>query len=167
MPLGSPSLTARTSWKNLQNHAAKIRDVHLRELFAADSKRGERFAIEALGLYFDYSKNRITDESIVLLLKLAEETGLKAKIDAMFRGDRINLTEDRSVLHVALRAPKGGLHSGRGRKYRPACSRCAGQDGRLHESSSQRRMAGSHGQANSKHRQHRHWRLRSRPGHGL
>lgn len=107
MPLGSPSLTARTSWKNLQNHAAKIRDVHLRELFAADSKRGERFAIEALGLYFDYSKNRITDETLVWLLKLAEETGLKAKIDAMFRGDRINLTEDRSVLHVALRAPKG------------------------------------------------------------
>jgi len=107
MTTQQPSLTARTSWKNLQNHAAKIRDVHMRELFAEDPKRGERFAIEALGLYFDYSKNRITDETLVFLLKLAEETGLKAKIDAMFRGDRINLTEDRSVLHVALRAPKG------------------------------------------------------------
>ena len=101
------TLTARPSWKNLQSHADKVQNVHLRELFADDPKRGERFAIEAMGLYFDYSKNRITDETLTLLLKLAEETGLQSKIDAMFRGDRINLTEDRSVLHVALRAPKG------------------------------------------------------------
>mgnify|MGYP002631074841 CR=1 FL=1 len=102
-----PSLTDRTSWMNLLSHAAKVRDVHIRELFAADPKRGKRLAIETLGLYFDYSKNRITDETLTLLLKLAEETGLRSKIDAMFRGDKINLTEDRSVLHVALRAPKG------------------------------------------------------------
>ena len=107
MTAQQPSLTARTSWKNLQSHAAKVRDVHMRDLFAEDRKRGERFAIEATGLYFDYSKNRITDETLTLLLKLAEETGLQSKIDAMFRGDKINLTEDRSVLHVALRAPKG------------------------------------------------------------
>ena len=107
MTTKQPTLTSRTSWKNLQSHAAKVRDVHMRELFAADSKRGERFAIEAMGLYFDYSKNRITNDTLALLLKLAEETGLQSKIDAMFRGDRINITEDRSVLHVALRAPKG------------------------------------------------------------
>ena len=101
------TLTARPSWKNLQSHADKVQNVHLRELFADDPKRGERFAIEAMGLYFDYSKNRITDETLTLLVKLAEDTGLQSKIDAMFRGDRINLTEDRSVLHVALRAPKG------------------------------------------------------------
>ncbi len=101
------SLTSCTSWKNLQSHAANVHDVHLRELFAEDQTRGERFAIEAMGLYFDYSKNRITDETLTLLLKLAEETDLRSKIDAMFRGDRINLTEDRSVLHVALRSPAG------------------------------------------------------------
>jgi len=102
-----PSLSARTSWKNLQSHADKVHDVHMRELFAKDPQRGERFAIEAMGLYFDYSKNRITDETLTLLLKLAEEASLQSKIDAMFRGDRINLTEDRAVLHVALRAPNG------------------------------------------------------------
>jgi glucose-6-phosphate isomerase len=100
-------LTDRPAWKALAAHHTKLRDVHLRELFAADSKRGERLTIEAIGIYLDYSKNRITDETLALLLQLAEESGLRAGIDAMFRGDKINITEDRAVLHVALRAPRG------------------------------------------------------------
>jgi glucose-6-phosphate isomerase len=84
-----------------------MREVHLRKLFAEDPKRGERLAAEAVGIYFDYSKNRITDETVRLLLQLAEESGLRPRIDAMFRGEKINVTEKRAVLHVALRAPKG------------------------------------------------------------
>jgi glucose-6-phosphate isomerase len=100
-------LTEKPSWKALEAHSEKIRGQHLRQLFAEDPKRGERLAVEAGGLYLDYSKNRVTDETLKLLLQLAEECGLRAKIDAMFRGDKINSTENRAVLHVALRAPKG------------------------------------------------------------
>src|SRR5467141_235168 len=100
-------LTARQSWKALQAHQEKIREVHLRTLFAEDAKRGERLTAEAAGIYLDYSKNRVTDETLALLRGLAEESGLRERIDAMFRGDKINLTENRSVLHVALRAPRG------------------------------------------------------------
>jgi glucose-6-phosphate isomerase len=94
------------AWKALEAHHAAIRDVHLRRLFADDPRRGERFAIEGCGLYLDYSKHRVTAETISLLLRLAEESGLKARIDAMFRGEKINVTEQRAVLHVALRAPR-------------------------------------------------------------
>src|SRR5205823_13017692 len=87
--------------------AAEMRATHLRELFAVDSARGERLALDAVGLYLDYSKNRITDETMRLLVALAEESGLRERIDAMFSGERINVTEDRAVLHVALRAPRG------------------------------------------------------------
>ena len=100
-------LTARASWKALQAHQSKIGERHLRTLFADDPTRGERLTAEAAGIFFDYSKNRVTDETITLLTRLAEEAGLRERIDAMFRGDRINLTEDRAVLHVALRAPRG------------------------------------------------------------
>ena len=100
-------LTQRPAWKALQAHYQKIQGSHLRQLFDTDPKRGERFSAEALGLYLDYSKNRISDETLKLLLQLAEESGLKARIEAMFRGDKINITENRAVLHVALRAPKG------------------------------------------------------------
>ena len=100
-------LTQRAAWKALEAHYPKIRDLHLRKLFADDSKRGERLTVEDVGIYFDYSKNRITDETLKLLLQLADESGLRAHIDAMFRGDKINVTEKRAVLHVALRAPKG------------------------------------------------------------
>jgi len=96
----------RHAWKALEEHYQKMRDVHLRTLFAQDSNRGERFAAEALGIYLDYSKNRITDETLRLLLQLAESSGLRERIDAMFRGEKINVTEQRAVLHVALRAPK-------------------------------------------------------------
>ena len=100
-------LTKRPAWKALTAHYKKMRSVHLRELFADDPRRGERMTAEAVGLYLDYSKNRITEETLKLLLQLAEESGLRARIDAMFRGEKINITENRAVLHVALRAPKG------------------------------------------------------------
>ena len=100
-------LTKRKAWKALQTHYKKIRELHLRDLFADDPKRGERMTAEAVGLFLDYSKNRITDETVKLLIELAEESGLRSRIDAMFRGEKINITEKRAVLHVALRAPKG------------------------------------------------------------
>jgi glucose-6-phosphate isomerase len=100
-------LTRRPEWTALQEHYRKIKDVHLRQLFAEDPTRGERLTAEAVGLYFDYSKHRIADETIRLLLQLAEACGLRDRIDAMFRGVTINRTEGRAVLHVALRAPKG------------------------------------------------------------
>jgi glucose-6-phosphate isomerase len=101
------SQAKRTAWRALENHYRKVRGLHLRTLFAEDPKRGERMATEGAGIYFDYSKNRITDQTIKLLTQLADESGLQARIDAMFRGERINITENRPVLHVALRAPKG------------------------------------------------------------
>ncbi len=100
-------LTARPAWKALATHASKIRATHLRQLFADDPARGERMSLEAVGLYLDYSKNRVDDETLALLVQLAEESGLRERIDAMFRGDKINITENRAVLHVALRAPRG------------------------------------------------------------
>jgi glucose-6-phosphate isomerase len=95
------------AWKSLAAHHQRIRELHLRQLFADDPKRGERMTAEAVGLYLDYSKNRITDETLKLLLQLAEESGLRERIDAMFRGEKINVTENRAVLHVALRSPRG------------------------------------------------------------
>jgi glucose-6-phosphate isomerase len=100
-------LTGRPAWKALQDHYQEIRNVHMRTLFSEDPRRGGRFAVEAAGLYLDYSKHRITDETMRLLLRLAEEAGLRAHIDAMFAGEKINVTEQRAVLHVALRAPRG------------------------------------------------------------
>jgi glucose-6-phosphate isomerase len=100
-------LTARPAWKALEAHLEKIRGLHLRTLFADDATRGARLTAEAAGIYLDYSKNRVTEESIALLCRLAGESGLRERIDAMFRGDTINVTEDRAVLHVALRAPGG------------------------------------------------------------
>src|SRR5215510_14120822 len=100
-------LTHRPEWAALKEHHQKIRPTHLRELFAADPRRGERLTAQAVGIYLDYSKHRITDETLDLLVQLAESSGLREHIDAMFSGDRINLTEDRAVLHVALRAPQG------------------------------------------------------------
>jgi glucose-6-phosphate isomerase len=100
-------LTSRPAWTALAAHYQKVRELHLRTLFAEDPRRGERFTAEAVGLYLDYSKHRITEETLRLLLQLAEESGLRARIDAMFRGGKINVSEQRAVLHVALRAPRG------------------------------------------------------------
>jgi len=100
-------LTKHRAWSALKAHFTKIRHTHLRELFAQNPSRGEQLATSALGIFFDYSKNRVTDKTLKLLLDLARESGMQAHIDAMFRGDKINLTENRAVLHIALRAPKG------------------------------------------------------------
>src|SRR6478609_908051 len=119
MTTGIQSVTGRPGWKALESHHQKVRELHLRQLFADDPTRGERLTIEALGLYLDYSKNRITDETLKLLVQLAEESGLRARIDAMFRGVKINITEKRAVLHVALRAPEGTSIVGDGENVVP------------------------------------------------
>lgn len=107
MTASIPQLTKLPAWQALEAHYPKVRELHLRKLFADDLKRGERMTAEAVGIYFDYSRHRITDETLRLLLQLPGESGLQARIDAMFRGEKINVTEKRAVLHVALRAPKG------------------------------------------------------------
>jgi len=104
---GIQPLTKRKAWKALQAHYKAIQELHLRDLFADDPGRGERMTAEAVGLFLDYSKNRITDETLKLLVQLAQESALQSRIDAMFQGEKINITEKRAVLHVALRAPKG------------------------------------------------------------
>ena len=106
MSTNTTPLAQRPAWKALEEHYQSQRSVHLRTLFAQDPRRGEHFALEAAGIYLDYSKNRVTDETMRLLLELAESSGLRARIDAMFRGEKINVTENRAVLHVALRAPR-------------------------------------------------------------
>jgi glucose-6-phosphate isomerase len=106
MAIAVAPLTERASWKALEIHYLEVRKRHLRELFSEDPRRAERMSIDAAGLFLDYSKNRITDETLALLLQLAKESGLRGRIDAMFRGEKINITEDRAVLHVALRAPR-------------------------------------------------------------
>src|ERR1035438_1017599 len=112
--------TRRPAFKSLSAHYKQIRETHLSKLFADDPKRGERFTCEAVGVFFDYSKNRITDETLKLLLQLAEESGLRERIDAMFRGEKINVSEKRAVLHIALRAPKGEVIKTDGKDVVPA-----------------------------------------------
>jgi glucose-6-phosphate isomerase len=109
------ALGKRPVWASLEAHYQKMKGLHVRQLFAEDPNRGERLVVEAAGIYLDYSKNRITDETLKLLLQLARESGLRARIDAMFGGDKINVSEKRAVLHVALRAPRGAsiMHDGR------------------------------------------------------
>ena len=99
-------LTERKSWKALQDHHKKVSRLHLRDLFASDPTRGERLTAEAVGIFLDYSKNRITDETLKVLIQLAEQSDLEGKVRAMFLGEKINITENRAVLHVALRAPR-------------------------------------------------------------
>jgi glucose-6-phosphate isomerase len=105
--MSQTSLPQLPAWKALEAHFLKMKSIHLRQLFADDPQRGERLTLEAVGMFLDYSKNRVNDETLKLLLQLAEESNLKARIDAMFRGDKINVTENRAVLHVALRTPRG------------------------------------------------------------
>ncbi|HSB14111.1 MAG TPA: glucose-6-phosphate isomerase [Bryobacteraceae bacterium] len=112
-------LPERPAWKALTAHHRTNRNLHLRKLFADDPARGERMTAEAAGLYLDYSKNRVTDKTLTLLLQLAEESGLRERIDAMFRGEKINVTENRAVLHVALRAPRGAMLSVEGEDVVP------------------------------------------------
>src|SRR4051812_17363572 len=107
MPTATKTVTELPAWKALSAHFQKVDRLHLREFFAQDPKRGERLTAEAAGIYLDYSKNRITDETLGLLSRLAEESGLRTRIDAMVSGEKINASEKRAVLHVGLRAPKG------------------------------------------------------------
>src|SRR3954469_4489736 len=106
-PPTTQPLTRRPAWSALQAHHAELAGRHLRQLFAADAHRGERLTAEACGIFLDYSKNRVTDQTLALLQQLADESGLRERIDAMFGGEKINVTENRAVLHVALRAPRG------------------------------------------------------------
>jgi len=106
MPV-TQDLTSTPAWRALGDHYTKVREAHLRQLFAQDPQRGTKMTVEGAGLFLDYSKNRINDDTLGLLVKLADEAGLRGKIDAMFRGDKINVTENRAVLHTALRAPRG------------------------------------------------------------
>src|SRR6266576_2290376 len=99
-------LTERQTWNVLEAHYEKVRQLHLGQLFAEDPKRGERLTVEAVGVFLDYSKNRVTDETLKLLLNLAQGCGVRERTEAMFRGEKINVTERRAVLHVALRAPR-------------------------------------------------------------
>jgi glucose-6-phosphate isomerase len=136
-----PPLRGRPAWGLLEQHYQNLKPVHLRQLFADDRGRAETFAIEAAGVYLDYSKNRITKETLQLLLQLAHESRLRDRIDAMFRGDKINVSENRAVLHVALRAPRGAtiLYDGRNvvpdvhavrresRTFRSACAAAPGK----------------------------------------
>jgi glucose-6-phosphate isomerase len=140
-------LTKLAAWQALEAHYPKVQELHLRKLFANDPKRGERMALEAVGIYYDYSKHRITEETLRLLLQLAEESGLRARIDAMFRGEKINVTEKRAVLHVALRAPKGQSLV------------VDGEDGRFLHPGAQRGVEGPHRQADPQHHQYRHRRI--------
>ena len=105
-----PSHSETQVWQALKAHYEEIKGAHLRQLFADDPTRAERFTAEGAGLFLDYSKNRITAKTIQLLLQLAKECGVEARRDAMFRGEKINLTEKRAVLHVAFRAPKGAVY---------------------------------------------------------
>jgi len=105
-PFLEQNLTERSAWKALESHSQEARGLHLRDLFARDAKRGQEFTAEACGLFLDYSKNRINHETLRLLLQLADESGLRTRIDQMFAGEKINRTENRAVLHIALRAPR-------------------------------------------------------------
>ena len=115
----------RPAWKALDAHHRDVSSVHLRALFARDPGRGERLTAEAAGIYLDYSKNRITDETLRLLVRLAVESGLRARIDAMFGGEKINVSENRAVLHVALRAPRGASIVVDGTMWCPGFMRCS------------------------------------------
>jgi glucose-6-phosphate isomerase len=117
--MSPPPLRKRQVWTVLQAHHDKMKGLHLRQLFAEDPTRGEQFSVEGAGIYLDYSKNRATGETLKLLLALARESGLRERIDAMFRGDKINVSERRAALHVALRAPRGAAMAVDGRNVVP------------------------------------------------
>ena len=123
----SASLKSLPAWKQLEQHYQEVRSLHLRQLFADDRQRGERLAAEAVGIYLDYSKNRITDRTLALLLELAQQSGVRERMEAMFRGEKINITENRPVLHVALRAPRDARIEVDGRNVVPDVHRVIDQ----------------------------------------
>ncbi len=160
-------LTELPAWKALGEHYKKIEPIHLKELFDKDPKRAEKYTVEAAGLFLDYSKNRITDETLKLLLELAEESGVAARRDAMFSGEKINITEKRAVLHVALRAPKGEKIVVDGEDVVPAVHEVLDKMAAFSRSRSLGRVEGAHRQADQEHHQHWYRRLRSWAGDGV
>ena len=160
-------LTSLPAWKALQAHYEKIRNQHLRDLFRNDPGRGTRLTAEAEGIYLDYSKHRITDETLKLLLELAEQSGLRERIEAMFTGEKINITEKRAVLHTALRAPRDAVILVDGENVVPEVHEVLDRMSGLFQPRAQRRLEGLHRQAHPERHQHRHRRLRSGPGDGL
>ena len=160
-------LKERPAWKALEDLAKQSTTVHLRGLFKDDPGRGERFTAEAAGLFLDYSKNRITNQTLALLKNLADESGLRERIDAMFRGDKINVTEGRAVLHVALRAPRGQSILVDGENVVPPVHEVLDRMSAFSTRIRSRRLEGPHRQANPHRDQYRHRRLRPGPRHGL
>jgi glucose-6-phosphate isomerase len=142
-----PALPDRPAWAALRAHFAELQSTHLRDLFAREPDRGERLTAEAVGIYLDYSKNRITDDTVRLLVQLAEESGLRQRIEAMFTGEKINVTEDRGVLHVALRAPKGDRIKVDGVNVVPAVHEVLGRMGEFAERVRAGRWLGHTGKA--------------------
>ena len=161
------STSKKSAWRDLAAHYKKLRGTHLRQLFEEDPKRGERYTLEATGLLLDYSKNLVTDETLELLFRLAAESNLQDHIEAMFRGEKINFTENRAVLHTALRAPRDASVMAGGENVVPKVH--AVLDKMAHFSAQVRNgeWRGPHREADSERGEHRHRRLRSRPGDGV
>ncbi len=160
-------LRERKAWQALERHYAEISGQHLRDLFAADPGRGERLTAEAAGVYLDYSKNRITDETLALLVELAEESGVPERRDAMFRGEHINVSENRAVLHTALRLPATATLVVDGQDVVADVHAVLDAHARLRQPGPFRRVQGLYRQADQERRQRRHRRLRPRAGHGV
>ena len=153
--------------RELQAHYEKIRGTHLRELFAADPERGERLVADGAGLHLDFSKNRVTDETLLLLGELARERGVEERREAMFAGEHINVSEDRAVLHVALRMPRNRSLVVDGVDVVKEVHETLDRMGDFCRAGPLRRVARPHRQADPQRRQRRHRRLRPRPGDGL
>ena len=151
----------------MAQQSKELRKLHLRQLFADDPTRGETFTAEGAGLFFDYSKNRISETTLKLLLQLAEECDLRGRIDAMFRGEKINITEKRAVLHVALRAPKSETIMVDGKNVVPEVHAVLDKMAAFSNRVRSGEWLGSYRQAHQEHRKHRHRRLRPRASHGL
>ncbi len=155
-----PPLRERKAWQALERHYAEIGSRHLRDLFKTDPGRGERLTAEAEGIYLDYSKNRVTDETMRLLVELAEESGVPERRDAMFAGEHINVSEDRAVLHVALRMPRERAPRRRRRQDVVAeVHEVLRPDARVRRHGPLRRVEGLHRQAHPQRRQRRHRRV--------
>ena len=161
------TISESQQWQALASHADEMRDVHLRALFDDDAGRGERYTVTAADLFADYSKQRVTDETLRLLLALAEQAGLRERIDAMFAGERINTTEDRAVLHVALRATRDESIVVDGHDVVPDVHEVLDKMSEFARKGARGRLEGGHRLAAAQRHQHRHRRLRPRPRDGL
>ena len=157
----------RPAWRALAAHHAAVSKRHLRELFAADPKRAERFSLDACGIHFDYSKNRVTDETLQLLVRLADESDCATGSTRCSAATRINVSENRAVLHVALRAPKGASIVVDGENVVPQVHAVLDKMSAFSRTRAQRRVERPHRQAHPQRRQHRHRRIRPRPGDGV